>query len=521
MKRVTELLAGVAYWSTSDLGALCINRLVTDSRKLLPGDLFVAIAGSTVDGHAFIKEAVSRGGAAVVINRRQHQLITEVGLPVIEVDDSREALGLMAARYYDHPAQKMKMIGITGTNGKTTTTFLVESMVKAAGGKPGVIGTINYRYNGKVAEAGHTTPEAVQLQGLLAAMAADGVTHVIMEVSSHALSQKRVAGLRFDVALFTNLTHDHLDFHQSMEEYYQAKKRLFTHHLKADGTAVIIGEPPADHTATWGERLRGEVMAGRAGATSPKVLFCGLGLPAADLRPVAVKYGVNATTLQIQGPAEIIAITSRLAGDFNVKNVLGAVGIGTALAFEPGPIAAGIAALDCVPGRLERVTAPAAKQNFSVFVDYAHTPDALANVLGSLRQLCRNRLLVVFGCGGDRDHGKRAIMGEIAARLADLAIITADNSRSEAVADIAAAIEQGLKAQGVPRLDLAGGQGGQRGYAVILSRSEAIAQAIKNARAGDVVAICGKGHENYQLTREGKIFFDDRQQAREQLSQLP
>ncbi|MFZ5762628.1 MAG: UDP-N-acetylmuramoyl-L-alanyl-D-glutamate--2,6-diaminopimelate ligase [Thermodesulfobacteriota bacterium] len=507
-----ELLKNVTYRATREIAKLAISGVTSDSRAVTAGTLFVAVAGTAVDGHDYIDDAVRRGCAGVVLEKGR-RLKTRALPLAIEVADSREALGLIAAAFWQEPARQMTMIGITGTNGKTTSAYLLEELIRQAGGRPGVIGTVNYRYGGKVLPAAHTTPPPETLQRLLREMADSGVTHVIMEVSSHALEQKRVAGLVFDVALFTNLSRDHLDFHGDMEAYYASKKRLFTEYLKPGGSAVVVDALAGD---PWGGRLLTELAGGR-GEKTPAILRCGLGEGAVALR--SAREELSGMVLELHTHQGAMTIHSPLVGAFNVRNLLGVVAVAGALGYGPEAIAAGLQGASGAPGRLERI--PSAT-GIEVFVDYAHTPDALENILRTLRQLARGRLIVVFGCGGDRDQGKRPQMGAIAGHLADVAVVTSDNPRSEEPGAIMAAIEQGLRATGMARRSLAMLQShpAWQGYEVIPSRKAAIRAAIWHANPGDIVAICGKGHEDYQIVGKSRLFFDDRLVAREMLAMV-
>ncbi len=513
-KRLGDLLAGIDHTVECPVDDLTILSLTADSRQVEQGSLFVCLRGLVADGHQFVATAVARGAVAVVANRAQRSLLPpDLTLAVILVEDTRRVMGDLAAAFYDYPSAGLTLIGLTGTNGKTTTSFILEALIAAAGGTPGVIGTINYRYGGHEVPATFTTPEPLALQRLLREMADHGVTHVIMEVSSHALALHRIQGLCFAAALFTNLTRDHLDFHQEMDAYYQAKKTLFTEHLDEQGTAVILLEDECGEPDTgWGLRLLRELTEQKRQGRG-RLIACGLGtagslpLEVSALEPV---FGLGQTQAIIQVMGQRFALATNLVGAFNLKNILGAVGVATGLGLTPATIAQGLAAPIRVPGRLEAVSVD--KDGLpAVFVDYAHTPDALENVLTTLRQLGPERLLVVFGCGGDRDPGKRRMMGEIAGRLADVVIITADNSRSESTATIMAEIERGVVAAGMA--PLAHSSPVPHGYRAIPARGEAIAVAIDLARAGDILLISGKGHETYQLTSSGSIFFDDRLEA--------
>ncbi|MDA8160930.1 MAG: UDP-N-acetylmuramoyl-L-alanyl-D-glutamate--2,6-diaminopimelate ligase [Desulfobacteraceae bacterium] len=529
-KLLADILRGITHTPEPLADGLRIEAITADSRTVKPGSLFVCLQGLAADGHDFASQAAAKGATALVVNRSRMATLDLGGrdIPMIGVDDTREALGRMACAFYGHPGRGLVMIGLTGTNGKTTTTFLLEAIIRAAGGAPGVIGTINCRYQGQEAAASFTTPEPLELQAQLARMRAAGVTHVVMEVSSHALALGRVSGLDFDAALFTNLTRDHLDFHRDMEDYYQAKRRLFTDHLRPGATAVIIDDGEQD--GGWGRRLKAELRHLPGG---PRVISCGF-LASHEVSVQKPLLGLDSTSANIRVRGGIVlgpgngetrlknkklpakdrqfAIRSNLVGRFNLKNVLGAVGVAVGLGIAPAAIIRGLKRVIRVPGRLEPVAGGGKPGLPAVFVDYAHTPDALQHVLVTLRGLNPKRLLLVFGCGGDRDPGKRPLMGEIAGRLATVAIITADNSRSEATEGIMAAIEAGVVAAGMRPLAGPEETSG-RGYLALPARGEAVAQAIALAGEGDIVLISGKGHETYQLLGGERLFFDDRQEA--------
>ncbi len=513
-KRLTDILQGIDHTATCDLIGLTIGAVTTDSRQVASGSLFVCIQGLVVDGHDYMAVATAQGAVAIVASVERRNSLLQQTLPVIWVLDTRQTVADLADAFYGYPSAGLIMIGLTGTNGKTTTSYILEAIISAAGAVPGVIGTINYRYGGHEFPARFTTPEPLELQALLREMVDHGVTHVIMEVSSHALALHRVRGISFDGALFTNLTRDHLDFHEGMEAYYEAKKLLFSDHLRAGAAAVIVVEDEATlQAATWGVRLYDELKRQGQGL---RLLTCGIGT-GSDIVAKDCTFSVEQTIATIVAPGVRLPINSNLVGAFNLKNMLGAVGIALGLGLSPAVIALGLATPIRVPGRLEAVSIGGGEGQPSVLVDYAHTPDALQNVLLTLRQLNPKRLLLVFGCGGDRDPGKRQMMGEIAGRLADVAIITADNSRSEATEAIMAQIEQGVMASGKKTMNLLDPL--PSGYAVISNRGEAIAMAIALAQERDIVLLSGKGHEDYQISATGTIFFDDRLEAAECLRQ--
>nr|MBA3392314.1 UDP-N-acetylmuramoyl-L-alanyl-D-glutamate--2,6-diaminopimelate ligase [Deltaproteobacteria bacterium] len=466
-----------------EIGAATVR---SDSRALERGDVFVAVRGIRADGHAFVPVALERGAAAIVV---EHE-VPGIAIPQVIVPNGAVALGVLVARMLGDPAKQLTLVGVTGTNGKTTTTYLVESILAAAGHVVGVIGTVSYRWgtpeNRKTIDAPYTTPTPQVLHETFATMLADGCTHVVMEVSSAALVMDRLAGIDFAVAAFSNLTQDHLDVHGTMEAYRDAKRLLFAEHLHG-GTAVInVDDPSGDAMAAAAPGLVLRVTASQASG-EPRD---------ADIQVIAQESTVRGitATLALPGERKIEIVAKPLIGAYNVENLALAVGMAEALGIAPEAIASGIAALRGVPGRVERVPNDA---DLDIFVDYAHTPDALRNVLGALRPLTRHRLICVFGCGGDRDPTKRPKMGAAVTELADLAIVTSDNPRTE---DPRAIIDQILPA--VPRP-----------FFVDLDRRVAIRAAIAEATPGDVVVIAGKGHEDYQILGTTKHHFDDREEA--------
>ena len=513
LAELVHLLAPLATRGLTDAALQQpVTAVVSDSRQVLPGSLFVAVRGEKADGRAYISEAVRRGCAAVVVDLDEG--FDDLAAPVIVVADSHAAISESAAAWNGYPAERMRMIGITGTNGKTTCSWLIEEMLLAAGFRPGVIGTVNYRYHGSdglhiIQEAPLTTPDPATLQRLLRIMAEQGVTHVVMEVSSHALQQKRLGRTRFDVALFTNLSRDHLDYHQSMGSYFEAKKLLFHHHLKQEGVAVVVAGPHAEG-CDWGELLIQSL-------TQAPVIRCGLSADCA-VRAGGLHQSVEGFRCSLSLQGEHNDFASQLTGGFNVLNVLAAAGVGLALGLGKEQIRVGLAKVGSVPGRLERVKPPtdAGAEGPAVFVDYAHTPDALENVLQTLKELTTGRLVCVFGCGGDRDRGKRPLMGALAAQYADVAVVTSDNPRSEDPEAIIAEIVVGVAASGTAArslVDMLTGTEPQPGYTVISDRKAAIAAACSLAAPGDCVLIAGKGHENYQIVGAQRHFFDDRLEA--------
>jgi UDP-N-acetylmuramoyl-L-alanyl-D-glutamate--2,6-diaminopimelate ligase len=468
-----------------------------DSRKAIPGSLFVCIRGFTQDGHTFIGDAARRGAVAAVVEDDPGRLSIPPDLSVIRVADSRSALARMAARFFRHPSRVLRLIGITGTNGKTTTAYLVEAILRAAGHRVGLLGTIEYRCGVTTFPGERTTPESGDLQRLLARMREMGAWGAAMEVSSHSLMLNRVEACEFDAAVFTNLTQDHLDFHGTMERYAEAKARLFqglgVERVKPGRTAAVLNadDPWADFMAQ---------------RTTARVLRFGLAATA-DLRPRESHFDLAGIRASVESPWGPFAVVSALVGRHNLANILGAAGACLHLGIPRATVEAGITNLVAVPGRFEKVEVG---QPFGVVVDYAHTPDALERVLTFAREYSRGRVLVVFGCGGDRDRGKRPRMGEVAARLGDAVFVTSDNPRSEEPESILKEIVSGIKK----------GFAGGEAHATIPDRREAIGAALASARGGDLVVIAGKGHEAYQILRDRTIPFDDRVVAREALTAL-
>jgi UDP-N-acetylmuramoyl-L-alanyl-D-glutamate--2,6-diaminopimelate ligase len=483
--------------------AVRVRGVQQDSRRVEPGDLFVARKGGHADGAAFVRDAASRGAVAVLAQRGS---ITREGasLPVLLADDVTSALAHAAAAVYGHPAFGLEIVGITGTNGKTTTTHLVRAAIDGAVGEPscGVVGTVGHRFQDLEIDAAHTTPEADELARVLAAMKRRGASHVAMEVSSIALESGRVRAVRFRVAALTNLTQDHLDYHGSMEAYGEAKAQLFTTY--APGSAVLNVDDPF-----------GEALASRVRAPLVRVSRrVGAGTREADVAPVSASCDATGIRAVVRVPGAEVPVTSRLVGLHNLENIVLTLGIVHALELDVGRAAEALAAEPGAPGRLERCDGPG--DEVTVLVDYAHTPDALARALDAVKGLGRGRITCVFGCGGDRDAHKRGPMGEAVARRADVAVITNDNPRGERPESIAAPIEEGARAGGMEELDSLGGNG--RGFFVELDRARAIEGAILGAREGDVVLVAGKGHETYQIVGAEKRTFDDRIHARRALS---
>jgi len=461
-----------------------ITGISTDSRRIAPGTLFAAIPGEHVDGHTYIPAAVAAGAPVVLAQRKTPSIeATQVIVPEI-----REALGRAADLISGEPSKRLVLIGVTGTNGKTTTTYILESILRAAGANPGVIGTVNYRYNGKLFAAAHTTPQAPELQAVLKEMADGGVTHCVMEVSSHALEQKRVGHCRFRAGIFTNLTHDHLDYHKTMDEYFRCKSLLFSHLDENGGASVVNIDDP------WGRRLKEAFPAALTFSLEDGADFC----------PRRFTLLEGRTEALIATPAGDMNISTHLVGEYNLQNILGAVAAASAVGIGNEAIVNGVEGLARVPGRLEKLESKAG--DFRAYVDYAHTGDALERALGALRPVTSGRLITVFGCGGNRDRTKRPRMGEAAARLSDIAIVTSDNPRDEDPLEIIKEIEagmDGIRKYGPDSVPSA------KGYMAIPDRKEAIRKAVSLAGNGDTILVAGKGHEDYQIIKGVKHHFDD------------
>ncbi len=485
-----------------------ISGITADSRRAAPGTLFVAVRGSQADGHRFIPDALSRGAVAVLAESWPPELDQRFPSKprVILVDDTRRALAHVAANFYGQPSRKLFVAGVTGTNGKTTVTYVLESIIRAASRAVGVIGTVEARWGGKSAAVEHTTPDPVTLNRLLSEMGSADVSHVVMEISSHALDQMRVHGLSLKVAGFTNLTQDHLDYHTDMERYFKAKALLFSEILsksRARGRMAVVNvdDPRGkDLIAAWGGKSLRVSIDPRSDA---------------DVVALEADYALTGTKAVVRTPKGVWPIETSMIGAHNLSNTLVAIGMALAMGFSRARIERGLRALERVPGRLDPVPSEEGKK---VFVDYAHTPDALGRVISALRPLTKGRVVVVFGCGGDRDQGKRREMGKVVAQLADLAIVTNDNPRSEVPAAIAKMVEEGLRDGGwLPMM----GEVRPKSYLVELDRRAAIRQAIGWLSSDDVLIIAGKGHENYQIVGSEKRHFDDRDEARRILSGLP
>jgi UDP-N-acetylmuramoyl-L-alanyl-D-glutamate--2,6-diaminopimelate ligase len=475
-----------------------ITSLYYDSRRVSPGAAFFAVRGSVVDGHRFIDDALIRGAAAIFMEEERE---LPAGVAAVVVDNARLAMALAAAEFFGDPTTVMPTIGVTGTNGKTTVTYLLESVLRVAGRHPAVLGTVNYRCGDSQLPAPHTTPESVDLLQAVAGFRDQGADSLVMEVSSHALDQQRVAGVRFAVGVFTNLTPEHLDYHGDMETYFASKRRLFTELLPAAGGRAVINIDDV-----YGARLAAEL---------PGSLTCGLTAEAL-VRPREVRLSLSGIEGIIETPAGPFVLRSPLLGNFNLQNLLCAAGAGLALGLAPATIAEGLATATLVPGRLERVDND---REALVLVDYAHTGDALEKVLTTLRELSPRRIITVFGCGGDRDRRKRPIMGEVTARLSTLAVLTSDNPRTEDPLAILGEVRQGalrVHPREWSRQEAQAMAGS--GFVVIPDRREAIGFAVSLLGPGDLLLVAGKGHEDYQIIGRERRHFDDREELRHALA---
>ncbi len=485
-KTLGEFVAQVGAVQRLNWADMAVSSITDDSRQVRQGALFVAIAGQKADGHDFIPEALARGAAALVCEKVPSPLPP---CPVVQVRNSRLALSALAAEFYEHPARSLCMIGVTGTEGKGTTTELIWALLCGAGYPTGSLGTVHYRLGGRVLEASQTTPHPLSLHAMLREMVQAGLTHAAMEVSSHALVQCRTAHVLFRVGVLTNVTQDHLDFHKTPQAYVRAKQMLFEQ-LPPDGIAVLNADSPVCERYSRAAR-------------HASVLTYGV-RNAADIRLEGHRCTVRGTRLLVRTPLQSYTIESPLIGDYNCENILAAIAVGFALSVQQDVVRRAMHRFEGVAGRLEKVEILGRPDLPTVIADYAHTPNALRRVLTTLRPLTRGWLICVFGCGGDRDRLKRPLMGQAATSLADFTVITADNSRSERTEDIIAEIVGGIE----PHSGL---------YKIEPDRRSAIQTAIEAAGPDDVVALCGRGCERFQILGERRIPFDDRVVAREVL----
>ncbi len=473
------LIRALAPSEVTGARPVAIGDLAYDTRNVSAGALFFCVPGERVDGHDLAWEAIERGAAALVVER-----VLDVDIPQLVVDDVRAAMAVAADVFFGEPTRELEIVGVTGTNGKTTTVFLLHSMLEAAGRRPGLVGTVSWIVGGEERTAPFTTPEAIELQRLFREMVESGDRSAAIEASSHGSTFRRLDRVRFDALVFTNLSQDHLDLHETMEGYFQAKRRLFTG-PQPPPTAVNVGDE-------WGQRLAAELAALHR---APLVTF---GLEGgAEIRPTSLELTGGGSRFQAGG----IEVETSLRGIFNVENVLGAVAAGLLLDLDERSIQEGIARVSQIPGRFEAIEAG---QPFAVLVDYAHTPDSLETALRAARDLGEGRVIVVFGAGGDRDRGKRPLMGKVAAERADVAIVTSDNPRSE---DPMAIIQDVLQGAGMD-------------VEIDPDRRSAIRRAVGLAEPGDVVVVAGKGHEQGQEISGSVHPFDDRVVVREALAEL-
>ncbi len=483
---IQDLLQDVPTVKFSGRSEAQVLGIAYSSRSVDPGYLFAALRGERRNGYDFIPEAISRGATAILSERSAP---SEININWIQVQETRKSLALCSANFYQHPSLQLKVIGITGTKGKTTITYLLESILKASGVTPGVIGTISYRGPGLHQRAERTTPEAPDLQRMMRDMVQQNARYCLMEVSSHSLELDRVVGIDFDVVAFTNLSGEHLDYHHSMERYFEAKKKLFFLSSPKKRTAVINMDDP------WGKKLIDELHMG--------AITYGL-KPEALVRAEDYSLSEKGIDLVVKHPAGKIKISAPLLGRPNLYNILAAVSIALVLKIPESEILKGISSLEGVSGRFEKIKNSLGLQ---IFVDYAHNDDALRHLLETAKELSQKRVILVFGAGGDRDKSKRSRMGEVAGRLADHSIITSDNPRSEEPMAIIDEIERGMNKSGSDR------------YEIIPDRKEAIIRALSLGQPGDYILVAGKGHEDYQILGEKTIHFSDSEVIREWLDE--
>ena len=524
---LTSLLFGVPYAEMMncdqfDVSTVKVSTVTADSRQVGERTLFVALPGVGVDGHDFVGNAINCGAKVVVglTGRLKETANLNPGVVCIEVADTYKAYADISANYFGNPAEDLVLAAVTGTNGKTTVTYIVEDILKKSGVSVGVVGTVNNRYttrDGKTTllPTRFTTPEAFALQQVLKEMADHDVEFVIMEVSSHALAQSRIGSLLFKAAAFTNLSRDHLDYHQGMDEYFQAKMCLFRDHLHHDGIAVLPQVTTENEIGSKVSQIYSYCV-----KSNISVINWGVG-DGLDITLLSHSSSLETTTIELLLQKSQLTVNTLLVGSYNIENILTAMGLCMALGVERKYILEGVSTTTGAPGRLQRiVTHQWETAGPTVFVDYAHTPDALEKVLSTAKELPHNELYGVFGCGGDRDSGKRAVMGGIGARLCDVSIVTDDNPRTEDPDHIVSQVVEGVVAENCsiyPRKWLKSRKSKDTGCVIVRDRHEAIQTAIKTAKAGDIVVIAGKGHEPYQITIKGKKYFDDRVQAKEAL----
>ncbi len=461
-----------------------VRGISCNSKNVGENFIFVAVKGSREDGNRFIDEAISKGAKAIIVQSAKAQ--TSKKVPFIEVKDVRKALAKLAAEFYGKPSREIKVVGITGTNGKTTVSYLIEALLKEAGATPAVIGTINYRFKDKIIPAKNTSPGPIELQSFLSDMLKEGINYAIVEVSSHALDQNRIEAIDFHSAIFTNLTQDHLDYHKTLKNYFRAKAKLFK---DIDSNAFVI----INNDDKYARKLKK--------ITAARIITYGIENNA-EVSAKDIRFDYQHTEFCLLSPQGKINLRSQLIGRHNVYNILATVAWAQKEGLDLSIIKSAIERLSFVPGRLERIDFDG---NFGVFVDYAHTEDALRNIIQTLRCLSCNRLIVVFGCGGERDRTKRPKMGRVVSELSDFAIITNDNPRSEDPEAIIRDIKRGIR---------------KANFCVIPERMEAIKKSLSVAKLGDIVLVAGKGHETYQILKDKILHFDDRQAVRECLKSM-
>lgn len=486
--KLSEIIKGLELQKTTGNTDMDITDIACDSRNVSQGTLFAAIKGLKTDGHLYIKNALEKGAAAILAEHEPAGVTIPSGIPVILTRDTRKAVACAAVNYFRNPSRELSVIGITGTNGKTTTSYLIRSILENAGNKVGLLGTIFWSDGSRISEAEHTTPEAVDFQHLLRNMAGNGCTFAVTEVSSHSLALDRVYGTDFSTAVFTNLTQDHLDFHAGMEDYFQAKSLLFSG-MSLHHAAVINSDDP------YGRRL--------LAMTRCRKYSYGLDSNA-DVRGENVSLTIEGIEFNLITPAGHTHIKSNLVGIHNVYNILAAAGAALPNNIPLEKIASGISSVTAVPGRFERIDSGL---GFSIVVDYAHTENALRLLLEAAGRFSPKRIITVFGCGGDRDRGKRPLMGSAAIELSDYVIVTSDNPRSEDPGKIIEEIVSGILSA------INKGKARATGYLTIPDRKRAIEEAIRSADKGDIVLLAGKGHEDYQIIGQEKLHFDDREEA--------
>ncbi|MCC7202698.1 MAG: UDP-N-acetylmuramoyl-L-alanyl-D-glutamate--2,6-diaminopimelate ligase [Nitrospirae bacterium] len=491
--KLSEIMKDIGLQKTLVNMECDITGIAYDSRNVSRGTLFAAIRGIKTDGHLYIKNAIENGAAAILAEREPEGVTVPPDIPLIIAKDTRKAIAAAAANYFRHPSRELSVIGITGTNGKTTTSFLIRSILENAGYKSGLLGTIFWSDGSRTSEAEHTTPEAVDFQNLLRRMSVNGCTFAVTEVSSHSLSLSRVYGTDFSTAVFTNLTQDHLDFHADMEDYFQAKALLFSG-ISSNKYAVINSDDP------YGQRL----------FTMIKCRSLSYGIDkSADIMAENISLSIEGTGFDMATPAGRIYVKSSLVGIHNVYNILAAAGAALSNNIALEKISSGISSLTSVPGRFERIDSGL---GFSVVVDYAHTENALRLLLEAAKRFSPGRIVTVFGCGGDRDRGKRPLMGGTAVELSDYVIVTSDNPRSEDPEKIIEEVVSGIT-EAIARDKARAAE-----YITLPDRRQAIEEAVRIAEKGDLVIIAGKGHEDYQITGRERLHFDDREEVKRAVS---